>query len=83
MAIRFQTGTRRSRLVPNPASRADLREKPRRPVNSDVCIRGETPVSTVETEAALIYSGSGKFSPLFSEGQFVFTEFRKATESQS
>lgn len=37
MAIRFQTGTRSSRLVPNPASRADLREMPRRPVNSDVC----------------------------------------------
>ena len=46
-------------------------------------IRGETPVSTVETEAAPIYSGSGKFSPLFNEGQFVFTEPRKATESQS
>lgn len=46
-------------------------------------IRGQTLVSTVETEAAHIYSGSGNFSPLFSEGQFVFTELRKATESQS
>jgi len=46
-------------------------------------IRGQTLVSTMETEAALIYSGSGKFSPLFSEGRFVFTELRKATKSQS
>jgi|JI10StandDraft_1071094.scaffolds.fasta_scaffold409451_3 hypothetical protein len=46
-------------------------------------IRGQTLVSTVETEAAHIYSGSGNFSPLFSEGQFVFIEFRKAAESQS
>ncbi len=47
--------------------------------NQGTRIRRQTPA----TEAALIYSGSGKFSPLFSEGQFVFTELRKAMESQS
>lgn len=38
---------------------------------------------TVETEAAPIYSGSGKFSPLFGEGQSVLTELRKVTENRS
>jgi hypothetical protein len=35
---------------------------------------------TVETEAAPIYSGSGKYSSLFGDGQAVLTELRKVTE---
>jgi hypothetical protein len=38
---------------------------------------------TVETEAASVYSGSGKFSQLFGEGQAVLTELRKVTEKGS
>lgn len=38
---------------------------------------------TVETEIAPIYSGSGKFAPLFGDGQAVITELRKMTEARS
>ena len=37
---------------------------------------------TVETDAAPVDSGSGKFSPLFDAGQDVLTELRKVTENQ-
>lgn len=37
---------------------------------------------TIEAEAAPIYSGQGKFSPLFGDGQAVLTELRKVTESR-
>ena len=37
---------------------------------------------TVETDAAPVYSGSGKFSLLFGAGQDVLTELRKVTENQ-
>lgn len=39
-------------------------------------------VRAIETDAQPVYSGSGKYSALFGEGQSVLTELRKVTEQK-